>query len=306
MKKILLFIFCAALLSFITCSCTTKNKVIAEETLKAEDLVILDENGKFGIANKNGEIVVEPIYDYISEFHDDLCSFFIQDISDNVKIGYFNTKGDVAIEPIPADVQLNSGYSYDYNFYNGIAMYRQPKTYKYGFMDKTGKFIIEPIYQWAEPFKGKLAPVTKGNKFGYINSSGNLVLPYKYVYADAFSDGMAAVFNGTTWGYIDETGNYKIPSQFGSYEGHDGEEVANPFIDGYAAVYLGKGQAYRSEIHKGQFALIDKTGKILNGQKYDSLNLIYIEPNKPSYVARLGDKFFTLDTKGMILKEENY
>ena len=99
MKKILLFIFCAALLSFITCSCTTKNKVIAEETLKAEDLVILDENGKFGIANKNGEIVVEPIYDYISEFHDDLCAFFIQDISDNVKIGYFNTKGDVAIEP---------------------------------------------------------------------------------------------------------------------------------------------------------------------------------------------------------------
>ena len=67
------------------------------------------------------------------------------------------------------------------------------------------------------------------------------------------------MYNGTSWGYIDETGNYIIPPQFGSFEGHDGEEIAYPFIDGYAAVYLGKGQAYRSDVHKGQFALIDKT-----------------------------------------------
>ena len=89
-------------------------------------------------------------------------------------------------------------------------------------------------------------------------------------------------------------------------DGHDGEEIAYPFIDGYAAVYLGKDQAYRSDVHKGQFALIDKTGKILNGKKYDSLNLIYLEPMKPSYEARLGDKLLTLDTKGNILKEEKY
>lgn len=271
-----------------------------------DGIAVIVKEGKFGLVNPKGQYIVEPIYDYISELHDGMSAFFIQDITGFVKIGYFNNKGDVAVEPFPADLQLNSGYSYDYNFYNGIAMYRQPKTYKYGYIDKTGKFIIETIYEWAGPFKGKLAPVTKGNKFGYINTLGTLVIPYKYVFAEVFSDGLAAVYNGTSWGYIDETGSYVIPSQFGSYEGHDGEEIANPFIDGYAAVYLGKGQAYRSDVYKGQFALIDKTGKILNGQKYDSLQLTYLEPGKASYIARLGDKFLTLDTKGNVLKEEQY
>ncbi len=271
---------------------TSDGKIIFSnigQLIFTDNIAVIFKDGKYGLVNKSGEYVVEPIYDYISDFNDGMCAFFIQDISNNVKIGYFNTKGEVAIEPMPAELTLNSGYSYDYNFYNGVAMYRQPNTLKYGYINKNGEFIIEPIYQWAEPFKGNLAPVTKGDKYGYINTSGTLILPYKYVFADAFSDGLAAVFNGTTWGYIDETGNYAIASQFGSYEGHDGEEIANPFIDGYAAVYLGKGQTYRSDTHKGQFALIDKTGKILNGQKYDSLELTYFEPKKASYQARLGD-----------------
>lgn len=288
---------------------TSDGKIIFSnigQLIFTDGIATIAKDGKYGIVNNSGEYIVEPIYDYIAEFHDGMCAFFIQDISNGVKIGYFNNKGEVAIEPIPADLQLDSGYSYDYNFHNGLAMYRQPQSYKYGFIDKSGNFVIEPVYEWAGAFNGKLAPVTKGNKFGYINTLGTLVIPYKYVFAEVFSDGLAAVYNGISWGYIDETGSYVIPSQFGSYEGHDGEDVANPFIDGYAAVYLGKGQAYRSDVYKGQFALIDKTGKILNGQKYDSLNLTYFEPGKPSYVARLGNKFLTLDTKGNVLKEESY
>lgn len=338
-KKICVFI-CVSLMIITTCGCTnpfvknnetqppnielieiqnsdytftyktTDGKIIfnkiPDQLDFADGLAVITENGKYGIVNKLGEKVVEPIYDYISGYQNGLCAFFIQDISQNVKIGYFNTKGEVAIEPKEAEMSLFSGYSYDYNFYNGLALYRNPKNYKFGFIDTTGKLVIDTIYDWAEPFTGKFAPVTKGNKYGYINTSGTLVLPYKYVLADKFSDGLAAVYNGSTWGYIDETGNYVIPSKFGSYEGHDGELIANPFIDGYAAVYLGKGQALNSDIYKGQFALIDKTGKILNEQKYDSLQLTYFEPGKPSYFARSGNKFLTLDTKGNILKEERY
>lgn len=269
-----------------------------------ENLAVYNKDGKYGLVNKAGEIVVEPIYDFIEDFHDGMSAFFIQDISDYVKVGYFNNKGEVAIEPMPVAYTLQSCDTYDVNFYNGVALYRQPKTYKYGFIDKTGNFIIKPIYQWAEPFKGRLAPVTTGNKFGYIDITGKLVLPYKYVYADVFSEGLAAVYNGKTWGYIDETGNYAISSQFGSYEGHDGEEIANPFIDGYAAVFLGNGQAYRSDIYKGKFALIDKEGKIVDGKKYDSLWLTFDEAGKATYEASIGNKYYTLNSKGIVLKEE--
>ena len=142
---------------------TSDGKIIFSnigQLIFTDGIATIAKDGKYGLVNKLGEYIVEPIYDYIAEFHEGMCAFFIQDISNGVKIGYFNNKGEVAIEPIPADLQLNSGYSYDYNFYNGLAMYRQPQTYKYGFIDKSGKFIIEPIYTWAEPFKGNLAPVT--------------------------------------------------------------------------------------------------------------------------------------------------
>jgi len=338
MKKKILTVSCILLLSAVVCGCSNQQKQsdapakielvevqnpdytysykdqkgniiinnVSQRLIFDNGVATIEQNGKFGIIDNTGKYLIEPVYDYMSNFQDGMCAFFIDDLNGNVKIGYYNTKAEIAIEPRPADVKQNSGYTYDYNFYNGIAMYRHPETYKYGFIDKNGDFIVEPIYEWAEPFKGNLAPVTKGDKYGYINKKGDLILPYKYVFADAFSDGLAAVYNGSTWGYIDETGHYVIPSKFGSYEGHDGEEIANPFINGSAAVYLGKGQTYRSDVHKGQFALIDKTGKIINNQKYDSLYLDnFTEPGKPVYIARLGNKFLTLDTKGNILKEEN-
>lgn len=336
-KKICVFI-CVSLMIITTCGCTnpfvknnetqppnielieiqnsdytftyktTDGKIIfnkiPDQLDFADGLAVITENGKYGIVNKLGEKVVEPIYDYISGYQNGLCAFFIQDISQNVKIGYFNTKGEVAIEPKEVELSLFSGYSYDYNFYNGLALYRNPKNYKFGFIDTTGKLVIDTMYDWAEPFTGEFAPVTKGNKYGYINTSGTLVVPYKFVFAENFSDGLAAVYNGSTWGYIDETGNYVIPSKFGSYEGHDGEEIANPFIDGYTAVYLGKGQALNSDIYKGQFALIDKTGKILNGQKYDYLRAIPNGRNKVTYEVRLNGEDFMLNSVGQKIKEK--
>lgn len=277
-----------------------------EQPLKFDsDLAIYQKRGKYGLVNKNGDFVVEPIYDVISDLHDGMRAFLFQDASGIVKIGYFNQKGEIAIEPIPADIHLQSDYSYDYNFYNGLAMYRDPNTNKYGYINKSGNLVIPIVYQWAEPFKETLAPVTMGDKYGYIDTTGQLVLPYQYVFANAFSEGLAAVYDGNAWGYIDHSGKYVIEPQFGSYEGHDGEDTANPFIDGYAAVYLGQGMAVSYETNDGKFALIDKEGNILNGLEYDSLWLSYDEFGKPYYSAQLDNKSYKLDSKGKILEVED-
>ena len=261
-------------------------------------VAVFEENGKYGLINIYGEKIVDAIYDYVGEYFDGMCAFFIQDLNGGVKIGYFDEQGNVVIEPITTDVALFSGYSYDYNFHNGIALYRSPKNQKYGYINKQGNFIIEPVLDWAGPFTGNLAPVSRGDTYGYIDKSGVLKIPYKFAIADPFSDGLAAVNNGDSWGYINESGQYVIPPQFGSFEGSDGELIAEPFIDGIAAVYLGKGQAYRSSLHKGQFALIDKTGRIINGQKYDSIRRIRTEHGKTQYFVKVNGQEYTLDSKG--------
>ena len=46
-----------------------------------------------------------------------------------------------------------------------------------GYIDKSGKLIIQPQYDRAGMFDNGLARVTIGNKEGYINTSGNYVWP---------------------------------------------------------------------------------------------------------------------------------
>lgn len=41
-----------------------------------EGIATIAKAGKYGLVNKSGEYIVEPIYDYISEFHDDMCCIF--------------------------------------------------------------------------------------------------------------------------------------------------------------------------------------------------------------------------------------
>lgn len=267
-------------------------------TFTNKGIAVFEENGKYGLINIYGEKIIEPMYDFMGQYSDGMCAFFIQDLNGGVKIGYFDEQGNVVIEPIPTDIALFSGYSYDYNFHNGIALYRSPANQKYGYINKLGNFITEAVFDWAGPFTGNLAPVTQGNKYGYIDKNGVLKIPYKFAIAESFSDGLAAVNNGQSWGYINESGQYIIAPQFGSFEGGDGELIAYPFIDGVTAVYFGKGQAYRSELYKGKFALIDKTGRIINGQKYDSIRKVRTEDGKTQYFVKVNGQEYTLDSKG--------
>ena len=66
-----------------------------------------------------------------------------------------------------------------------------------GYIDSTGKFIIEPIYHSAFSFKDGLAAVSiieeDREKFGFIDKSGKFVLEPIYSMAFDFSDGFAVV-----------------------------------------------------------------------------------------------------------------
>ena len=43
---------------------------------------------------------------------------------------------------------------------------------KYGFIDKSGKVVIEPQFDYAEPFSEGLACLEKDGKLGYLDKNG--------------------------------------------------------------------------------------------------------------------------------------
>lgn len=116
---------------------------------------------------------------------------------------------------------------------------------KYGYMDKTGKVIIQPQFDQAKDFSDGFAPARLGQKdnFGYINATGAFAIKQQFVDAKEFSEGLAAVMLDKKWGYIDINGSLVISPQF---------QDADSFSERLAPVMSG-----------GKWGYIDTKGKFV-------------------------------------------
>ncbi|MGH9956809.1 MAG: WG repeat-containing protein, partial [Pyrinomonadaceae bacterium] len=173
-------------------------------------------------------------------------------------------------------------------------LFRIFKDKKFGFIDRSGKVVIEPKFDWVEDFSeglalvdlnrtkefidetGKVVLVPKDfeviNGFtdglargnitnqssytkGYIDKSGKLVIDTKASGACEFSEGLACV-PANKWGFIDTSGQFVIKPQF--------DEVSY-FHDGLATFTVWD----QSKASRHQQGYLDKTGTIVVKPQYD-------------------------------------
>lgn len=97
-------------------------------------------------------------------------------------------------------------------------------------------------YRWHinTPFAEGLAPVQSFNKIGFINKSGKVVIEPLFRGTRGFSEGLAAVMiigsdGNYVWGFIDRTGNFAIEAKFSQ---------VTSFKGGLARVESGNGKEY--------------------------------------------------------------
>lgn len=93
---------------------------------------------------------------------------------------------------------------------NTLYRYREVKTGKFGCVNRKGKVIVKPTYDFIDTFVDGLAQVEKNGKYGYINSKGKEVIKVQYKQADRFSEGLALIQEGKKYKYIDKTGSTVI------------------------------------------------------------------------------------------------
>jgi WG containing repeat len=120
-----------------------------------------------------------------------------------------------------------------------------------GYMDKTGKTMIEPSFHKAHPFKDGLALVGRYRsdsslRYGYIDRAGKVVIPFDFYDAGDFSEGLAPVGSKSGWGYIDKSGKFAITPRFSG---------AKPFHEGIALASL--------KVKGNWFAHVNRNGKII-------------------------------------------
>lgn len=140
---------------------------------------------------------------------------------------------------------------------------------KCGYIDETGKAVIEPQFDDAKPFSEGLARVKIGEKWGFIDRAGRIVIqPQFELYSNGrdannssldFHEGMAAVSlkQGGKWGYIDRSGRIVVAPKY---------DVADRFAEGLARV----GNNYSESLGTatilyagGAASYIDKSGKTI-------------------------------------------
>jgi hypothetical protein len=134
---------------------------------------------------------------------------------------------------------------------------------KNGFIDNTGKYVIEPRYYSAFSFSEGMAAVAKDDSgtWGYIDHKGSMIIPERFSWAGPFSDGMAQVLLAPNAsepsilksGYIDKTGKMVIEPRY---------EWAAQFSEGLALVAEAKPNLQAASNRK---AFIDKGGNQVTG-----------------------------------------
>ncbi|MFZ2269917.1 MAG: WG repeat-containing protein [Azonexus sp.] len=137
--------------------------------------------------------------------------------------------------PDSAITQLN-------NFHAGMAAIRIRGAW--GFVDRSGKMVIEPQFDEVEDFSEGLAAVSIEEKWGFVDQAGKLRVPIEFTSVDTFYQGRARVKNSDQkWGYLDADGHWAIPPGF---------KYAERFVDGLAMI----------ENEAGRVQLIDRSGKV--------------------------------------------
>ncbi|MFB8790421.1 MAG: WG repeat-containing protein [Potamolinea sp.] len=167
------------------------------------------------------------------------------------------------------------------SFNNGFA--RVKMGYKWGYMDKMGKLVSRLKFDEAELFSEGFALVKIGSKYGYIDTKGELVTPLQYDEAKFFQDGLAAVKISGKWIYIDKTAKVIIVPQC---------EEADSFSQGLAKIKV-----------TGKYGYIDKTGKVIIQPQFDeadsfSEGLARVKiGNQWGYINQAGQWVITLQFK---------
>lgn len=197
--------------------------------------------GRYGYIDRTGRFRIPPQFVQAFPFSDGVACVEL----DGDRRGIINAT--VAFTPL-------SQCGPDIEFHEGLARFSISVNgeEKFGFVDTTGRILVEPQFSVAGHFSEGLAwvgnevrrrasPLNSAGltfavdgRYGFVDRTGRIVIPMRFNQRlGNFSEGLAEVRERTRTGFIDRTGAFRIPARFRR------TALGASFSEGLAAVIEG-------------------------------------------------------------------
>ena len=88
---------------------------------------------------------------------------------------------------------------------------------KYGFINKKGKEVIEPQFDWAGDFVDGMAPVSKNGRYYFIDKSGQPIDDKTYTRLSGFKGDLCWVKKGSKGGFMNKKNEIVLPLEYDNY-----------------------------------------------------------------------------------------
>ncbi len=182
----------------------------------SRELTVIDEKGKQVLKSRKG--FLSDLNWFANEFY---CDPLIPDISAigsyyfdhgllRIRRQYYDryiyteyhqtmigADEDLLIYPDGTEFYTPPGYDM-ISYSDGMILLE--KDGKYGYMDYTGKWVIQPTLDGASPYLEGVAAMEKNGYWGMADTEGNTVIPFRYDYVSNISGGVVAAYSeGIGW-----------------------------------------------------------------------------------------------------------
>ena len=243
----------------------------------SDNVILSKEATGYGLINRDGDNILEPVIDEIRYMGDDF--FFAKDskqymlikaMTNKAEIRYTSyhriaLENDVLLEYIHGRLRrvmkrdgiLLDAMEMESVSKNGPSNYTVKfKDGRIGLLNDKGRWEIAPTkgVQALIPGDQGLSGALIDGKYGFVDQSGTLRIANRYENVGSFSEGLAPVKIGSQWGYIDANDRIAIQPRY--------SEVST-FRKGVAIVKK-----------DGKANLIDKAGKELMSDYYDRISYV--------------------------------
>ena len=281
---------------FIYRNVLEKEKQYNIEEISEYNYFVLRENEKFGVIDKQGNTIIEAIYDDVKIPNPGKAVFICYE-GQNTKVMNQN-KEQIYTEYSNITPLILKNVSTNLRYEKSVLKYE--KDGKYGIISIDGKKITNPVYEEIDTLQYKEGEfvIKKDNKYGVMNMNGYVIINPEYdnIKADAYysidtgykNDGYIVsntTNEGYRYGYIDNEGNKILDANYN---------------DLYRLNY--EGEIYLICAENGRYGLFNKDKNIIPNE-YQTIT--YIEGDDICLVQK-GKKYGIITLEGSMILQVRY